>query len=107
MGIFGPSKGSIEKVVNDKIKARKSTYRGDASQIQAKKAKARKKEIQEQKARKKQEDRDVKRAKILALNPPNAASGKKFKAKAIAKGDKRREKKAQKKAERKAKGFWG
>jgi len=109
MGLFGPSKGSIGETVNAKIKAGKKFGGGSASKVQAAQAKARKKQIKEEAARKKQEARDIRRARLIK-GPPNAGKATKFNKKAIAAGDKRREKaalkKAIKKAERKAGGFW-
>jgi len=102
MGLFGPPKGSIGKVIEEKVKAGRPHGRGTATAVQARQAKARKKEIEAAAKQKKQDEADVRRAKLLALNPPNAGKAKQFKAKAIKKGDKRRAKKA----ERKARGFW-
>jgi len=106
MGFFGPTKGSIKQVVDAKIKAGQPHGTGAATQVQARQAKARKKEIQEAAKRRKQEERDIRRAKLIK-GPPNAGKAKKFNEKAIAAGDKRRAKAAAKKEARKAKGFWG
>ena len=111
VGIFSQPKGSISKVVTDKARAGKPHGGGAASDVQARQAKARKAQIKEDRKRKAQEARDIKRAKILSLNgPPNAGKSKKFNEKAIRKGDERRAKAAAKaaakKAQKKAKGFW-
>lgn len=107
MGIFGPSKGSIGAVVKAKVKAGQPHGKGAATQVQARQASARKKQIEETAAKKAQDEADIRRAKLLSFNgPPNAGKAKKFKADAIKAGDKRRLKKEIKKAERKAKGFW-
>lgn len=90
MGLFGPSKGSIGKVIKGKVKAGQTHGTGSASAVQGRKAKDRKKEIEEEAERKKQEQRDIRRARLLAFNPPSAAKSKKFEAKAIKKGNKRR-----------------
>jgi len=104
MGILRPSRGSIGEVVKAKVKAGQPHGGGAATQVQARQAKARKKQIEEAARQKKQDEADVRRAKLLSLNgPPNAGKAKKFKADAIKKGDKRRLKQEIKKAERKAK----
>lgn len=106
-----PTKGSIGAVVKAKVKAGQPHGTGSATAVQARQARARAKEIEAEKLRKKIEARDVKRAKRLAFNPPNAGKTKKFEAKAIAKANERRAKAAAKaaarKAARKSKGFWG
>ncbi|SRR6266496_290318 len=106
MGFFGPSKGSIGETIDEKIKAGRPYGRGSASAVQARQARARKKQIKKAAKQRKQDAADVRRAKLIK-GPPRAADGKKFKAKAIKKGNKRRTKKAARKAERKARGFWG
>lgn len=103
MGLFGPSKGSINKVVSGKITAGKPRGGGSASKIQAQQARDRKKEIKEALAQKKQEEKDIKRCKLLHNNQTDPAKIRKQKQKAIAAGDKRREKKAEKKAAGKGK----
>src|SRR6266536_2214342 len=65
---------------------------------------ASKKQIKKAAKQRKQDAADVRRARLIK-GPPRAADGKKFKAKAIKKGNKRRTKKAARKAERKARGF--
>jgi hypothetical protein len=109
MGLFGPSKGSIGEVINKKVKAGQPYGTGSATKVQQRQAKARQKEIEEELARKKQEKKDIRKAKLLR-GPPNAGKAAKFNANAIARGDKGRAKKAAKKAvkkeERKARGFW-
>jgi hypothetical protein len=112
MGIFGPSRGSIGAVVKAKVKAGQPHGGGAATQVQARQAKSRKKQIKEAATQRAQDAADIRRAKMLSFNgPPNAGKANKFNQKAIAKGDARRLKKEIKKeikkAERKAKGFWG
>lgn len=107
MGLFGPAKGSIGQTIKEKNAGIEKTRGRSASQIQAQKAKARKKEIKEEAERKKQEERDIKRYKALRTPVTDPAKIKKQKKKAIAAGEKRREKAAERKARRKAKGFWG
>ncbi len=102
MGLFS-SKGSIGATIKEKNAGIEKTRGRSASQIQAQKAKERKKEIKEEAERKKQEERDIKRYKMLRTPVTDPAKIKKQKKKAIAAGDKRREKKEA----RKAKGFWG
>ena len=106
-GTVQPSKGSIGETIKQKNAGIEKTRGRSASQIQAQKAKARKKEIEEEDERKKQEERDIKRYKMLRTPMTDPAKIKKQRKKAIAAGDKRREKAAERKATRKAKGFWG
>ena len=102
MGLFGPTKGSIGKVVGEKVKAGRPHGRGSATEVQARQAKARKKEIEEEKKRKKQEEADIRRYNRLRTPKTDPAKQKKNRQKAIAAGDKRRAKAAAKKAARKA-----
>jgi len=96
------SKGSIGKVVDAKVKAGRPHGRGTASEVQARQAKARKKEIEEDRKRKEQERKDIRRYNRLRTPKTDPAKQKKNREKAIAAGEKRREKAAQRKAERKA-----
>lgn len=104
MGLFGPSKGSIGKTIQDKVKAGEPHGTGAATQVQARKARARQKEIKEKLKQDKQDAADIRRAKLIK-GPPNAGKAKKFDEKAKAAGDKRRQKKELKKQIRKSK-YW-
>ena len=107
MGLFGPTKGSIGDVVKNKVAAGRPHGRGSASEVQARQAKERKKQIKEELKLKKQEKADIRRYNRLRTPKTDPAKQKKNRQKAIAAGDKRRAKKEAKKAERKARGFWG
>lgn len=102
------SKKTIGKNIDEKVRAgRGEGGRGSATKVQNRKAKDRGQRIKDDEKKRKQDEKDVRRAKLLAFSPPSPADSTKFKAKAIKKGDKRRQKKSQRKARRKARGFFG
>ena len=95
MGLFGPTKGSIGDTIKQKNAGIEKARGRSASRIQAQKTRERKKEIAEEKQRKKQEQRDIKRYKLLHNNQTDPAKIKKQKQKAIEAGDRRRAKRAE------------